>query len=64
MAKERRLPLPGMSSVSIGSEYSDDESEMLRAVERWRAKNRRIPTTTELLRIAKGLGYRKVAAAA
>lgn len=45
-------------------EYSDEEREFLRAVDRYRRECKRPwPTATELLQIAVSLGYRKVAPA-
>lgn len=39
--------------------YSDDEFEFLKAVERWRKQSGRIPNCTEILAIARELGYSK-----
>lgn len=45
-------------------DYSSDEFEFLKAVERYRRECKRpFPTTSELLQIAVSLGYRKVAPA-
>ncbi len=47
-----------------GSEYTDDEEEYLRAMERYkRAAGVRFPSYVECLRVAQGLGWRKVAKA-
>lgn len=54
-----RAKLPGMSDTNIGAGYDDDQVEFIKAVERWRVKNRRVPTCTEVLAIAKSLGYRR-----
>ncbi len=44
-----------------GSEYTEDEKEFIMAVEEWRKRYRcRFPTSTNLLAIAKSLGYRKM----
>lgn len=44
------------------SSYSDDEREFIVAVEAYKRKHgRSYPANTELLAIAKSLGYRKVA---
>lgn len=41
--------------------YDPDEIELMDAVEKWKKRTRRrFPATSEVLRIAKGLGYRKV----
>lgn len=40
--------------------YTDEELEFLKAVERYRRETKRpYPTCTEILAIAKSLGYRK-----
>lgn len=42
--------------------YTDDEAEFLAAVERFKKANRRpFPTYSEILAVAKALGYRKAA---
>lgn len=46
-----------------GCEYADDELELLKAMERFKRENGvRFPTFTDVLRVAKALGYRKGAA--
>jgi hypothetical protein len=41
--------------------YDDDETEFLKAVERYKRERRRpFPTLSELLGVLKGLGWRKV----
>lgn len=41
--------------------YSDDELEFIKAVDRFKKLHRRpYPTATELLGVARSLGYRKV----
>lgn len=57
--RTRKPPPPGMSSANIGSEYEPEEVEFLKAIQAWRSENHRHPTMTELLGIAKGLGWRK-----
>lgn len=43
-------------------EYTDDELAFLKAVDTYKRENRRpYPTWSEVLEIAKSLGYRKVA---
>jgi hypothetical protein len=51
----------GLSSVCVGSDYDADQTEFLRAIDRFRSGKHRTPTYPEVLRIAKSLGYRKVA---
>lgn len=58
-ARTRKLPLPNMSSVNMGSEYEPEEIEFIKAIQAWRSENHRHPTMIELLAIAKGLGWRK-----
>lgn len=41
--------------------YEPDEIELMDAVEKWKKRaGRKFPATSEILHIAKGLGYRKV----
>ena len=49
----------GVGETYPGSEYAAEEVEFLRAMELYRRK-RPFPTLTEVLRVLKGLGYRKV----
>jgi hypothetical protein len=50
-----------MSSTSLGSEYSDEELDFLRAIDAYKRINGRpYPTWPEVLAVAKSLGYRKV----
>lgn len=49
-----------MSPVTSGRIYEADEWEFIAAVEAWKKKNRRcVPAWSEVLAIARGLGYRK-----
>lgn len=54
---------PGRNSVGylhLGSEYTPDQVEFLRAVDRYKREHRRpYPTWAEVLAVAKSLGYRK-----
>lgn len=53
---------PGKQEVNAGSQYSDEEKEFLQAIQAYQKKHRRrFPAFTEILAIAKSLGYRKVA---
>lgn len=53
---------PTGDSLFPGSVYSEEELEFLRAIEAYKRLNRRPwPTFTEVLSVAKSLGYRKVA---
>lgn len=51
----------GLGETSPGSEYAADEVEFLMAVEAYKRNYRRpFPTWTEVLKVLKSLGYRKV----
>lgn len=51
----------GLSSANIGGEYDQEEIELIKAIDRYRRRTgRRFPTCTEILKVAKSLGYRKV----
>ncbi len=41
-------------------EYSDEETELLMAVDKWRQHNRHIPTICDVLKIMKDMRYEKV----
>jgi DNA-directed RNA polymerase specialized sigma subunit len=46
--------------VNLGSNYTDDEVEFLKAIEAYKAKTgRKFPTWCEVLAIARNLGYAK-----
>ncbi len=48
-------------STNVGGEYSEAQSEWIRAGLAWRqAHGGRLPTSREILAIAKSLGYRRV----
>lgn len=52
----------GFAAVSIGAEYTPEELEFMQAISEYRkATRRRFPSCTEVLAVAKSLGYRKVA---
>lgn len=58
----RKLSSQGLGILSVGSEYTDEEREFLIAMERYvRKERRRYPSYTEILNVAKALGWRKVA---
>lgn len=57
--KSKKLGLPGMSAANLGSEYTVDEAEFLRAMASWRQRNRRYPTMIEILNLARGIGYER-----
>ncbi len=52
----------GIGDRHVGSDYAADEIEFLRAIERFK-RGRPFPTWTEVLKVLKGLGYRKGAEA-
>jgi hypothetical protein len=46
--------------VNVGSDYTAEQLEYMRAVEAWKKTNRRrYPATTDYLAILLGLGYRR-----
>jgi hypothetical protein len=46
--------------VNIGSHYTEEEVEFLKAVDRYiRTHRRKFPTFVEVLRVAKSIGYVK-----
>lgn len=49
----------GYSVPHPGSEYTAEQVEFLRAVDRFRAARQRRPDCREVLAIARSLGYRK-----
>lgn len=55
---------PSLSAADVnfpGSDYSFEELEFLRAMERYRRSNHRpFPTCREVLRVLLRLGYRKI----
>ncbi len=47
--------------INMGAEYTPEEIEFLQAMDAYmRAKGKRFPSFTEVLNVAKSLGYRKV----
>lgn len=49
-----------VGAACVGSEYDNDELEFLRAIETYKARTkRRFPSCTEILKVARSLGYRK-----
>lgn len=56
------MPVRGLTSYSVTETYSDDESEFLRAMDRYKTDNHRpFPTCQEVLAVIRSLGYRRVA---
>lgn len=52
----------GTATNCLGADYSPEECEFLRAIERYKRERRRpFPTCREVLEVFKSLGYRKVA---
>ncbi|MBX3397206.1 MAG: hypothetical protein KF873_00580 [Gemmataceae bacterium] len=49
----------GIGDRHVGSDFAADEIEFLRAMEHFK-RSRPFPTWTEVLKVLKGLGYRKV----
>lgn len=62
VAKKRNTLLKyGISSVHLGSEFTGEEVEFIRAMETYkRVYKRPFPTCHEVLGVLKSLGYRKV----
>jgi hypothetical protein len=58
-----KLPPPAAPRGQVTTtdcDYSDDERELLLAMERYkRATGKKFPTYTEVLSVLRGLGYRK-----
>jgi hypothetical protein len=47
-------------ATNIGADYTPEEKEFLKIMDAWCTKHRRRPTDTEVLRIAKAAGYKRV----
>lgn len=61
MSRRKSSKTQGLQSTNIGSEYTQDEVEFILAVERWKKEHDiRFPSYSDILRIAKSLGYRRV----
>ena len=57
-SERRRLIDP----TTCERDYSDDESDFMKAMDRYKRENRRpFPTWSEVLEVLRSLGYRKVA---
>ena len=57
-SERRRLIDP----TTCERDYTDDESEFMKAMDRYKRENRRpFPTWSEVLEVCRALGYRKVA---
>ena len=57
-SERRRLIDP----TTCERDYSDDEAEFMKAMDRYKRENRRpFPTWSEVLEVLRSLGYRKVA---
>lgn len=57
-SERRRLIDP----TTCERDYTDDESEFMKAMDRYKRENRRpFPTWSEVLEVLRSLGYRKVA---
>jgi hypothetical protein len=51
----------GLGRQYPGAEYTQEETEFLRAMQRWMKANRcKFPSFADVLRVARSLGYRKV----
>jgi hypothetical protein len=50
----------GFNSVEVGVDYTDEELEFMRAIDKYKSLNNRPhPTLCEVLAVAKALGYRR-----
>ena len=48
--------------INLGSDYTEEEIEFMKAIEAYKAKTgRKFPTWCETLAVARSLGYRKAA---
>lgn len=55
-------PTNGLTGTYPGAEYTPDEIEFMLAVDAYKRRRQRpYPTWTEILEVARSLGYRKVA---
>jgi len=62
MGRHRKTASLGLSDTNIGSDYTPDEAEFLKAMEAYqRIHERRFPTCIEVLEVLKSCGWRKVA---
>jgi hypothetical protein len=60
-AKRRYADGSGPGALYPGAEYTEDELEFLRAMQNYiRLQRRPFPSYTEVLAVARALGYRKV----
>jgi len=58
------MPLDTHSSIDQGANYTDEERQFLQAIDAYQRQRRRpFPSFTEILAVARSLGYRRVAAA-
>ncbi len=61
MAHKRKTRTDSIHEINMGAEYTPEEIEFLQAMDAYmRIKGKRFPTFTEVLKVAKSLGYRKV----
>lgn len=50
----------GSHEINMGADYTEEEVEFIKAMERFmREKKRRFPTFVEVLQVAKSLGYQR-----
>jgi len=50
----------GYDSIEVGADYTDEELEFLKAIDKYRTENNRpFPTFSEILAVLKTLGYNK-----
>lgn len=59
--EDSHLEAVGYSGQDMGSRLTADEIELGRAMDVWQRKHNRYPTWRDVLDVAAGLGYRKVA---
>lgn len=62
MIANRRTITPGFANQNLGSDYTAEEVDFLRAISDYKQANQRpFPTWKEVLAITHALGYRRVA---
>jgi hypothetical protein len=63
MKNKRSWNRTGSGDTHIGGDYTDDEMEFIKAMDRFRReKKRRFPTCRDILSVIRELGYRKIEA--
>ncbi len=59
--RDSMMPLGKRQELQSGAEYTAEEEEFILAVAAWQRKYKcRYPSSSDILRVAKSLGYRRV----